>query len=279
MPKCINDPLKSYTGKEPSPKGLGYSASIEIANTIKTGKDGNQWIVRQTIKYKRWQKVSIHIPKLSKDCFTDVYYPKCNEIYEETGLEDKFGGSVPFFTNDMTWPLDNSGVPMTFLYQLRDPLNIKDITLHQAFIPIDGDEEYVDESNIILKKIILNDEILDNQLIIDKPSFSGKNTVYKAFEIIEWNRSKELKDIRYIMNKYSITDIKLYEDLYENHERYPSFTIKIGGTPQYCQYHSYDSKDTEHFLQITGCIFMNYAWGDCGIAHISRDSQLYWDCC
>ncbi len=26
MPKCLNDPKKSYKGTEPSPKGLGYCA-------------------------------------------------------------------------------------------------------------------------------------------------------------------------------------------------------------------------------------------------------------
>lgn len=29
MPKCINDPKKSYKGTEPSPKGLGYCAHSE----------------------------------------------------------------------------------------------------------------------------------------------------------------------------------------------------------------------------------------------------------
>ena len=35
MPKCKNDPTKSYKGDEPSPKGLGYCAHAEKVGIIK----------------------------------------------------------------------------------------------------------------------------------------------------------------------------------------------------------------------------------------------------
>ncbi len=44
MPPCIKNPKKHYTGKEPSPKGLGYCASSEKESTIMKGKDGKLWI-------------------------------------------------------------------------------------------------------------------------------------------------------------------------------------------------------------------------------------------
>jgi len=44
MPYCINNPKRSYTGKEPSPKGLGYCASGEKEGKKMKGKDGNMWI-------------------------------------------------------------------------------------------------------------------------------------------------------------------------------------------------------------------------------------------
>jgi hypothetical protein len=44
MPICKNNPKRSYTGKEPSPKGLGYCASGEKEGTIMEGKDGNLWL-------------------------------------------------------------------------------------------------------------------------------------------------------------------------------------------------------------------------------------------
>ena len=57
MPKCINDPKKSYKGDEPSPKGIGYCAHSEIVGTIRKGLDGNKWIISKTSKnIKRWIK-------------------------------------------------------------------------------------------------------------------------------------------------------------------------------------------------------------------------------
>jgi hypothetical protein len=57
MPKCINDPKKTYKGNEPSPKGLGSCAHTETVGTIKTGLDGNKWIIFSTTKgVKRWVK-------------------------------------------------------------------------------------------------------------------------------------------------------------------------------------------------------------------------------
>ena len=58
MPKCINDPKKSYKGTEPSPKGLGYCAHSEKVGTKKKGKDGNEWIIKKVSSgSKRWMKL------------------------------------------------------------------------------------------------------------------------------------------------------------------------------------------------------------------------------
>lgn len=58
MPKCINDPKKSYKGTEPSPKGLGYCAHSEKIGSEKKGRDGNLWVVKKVGKSKRWMKKS-----------------------------------------------------------------------------------------------------------------------------------------------------------------------------------------------------------------------------
>lgn len=89
MPKCINDPSRSYKGTEPSPKGLGYCAHSEKINSKKNGKDGNVWIVKK-IKNgsKRWVKLNSKnviikvylIPKITiiqknddKELYSDIY--------------------------------------------------------------------------------------------------------------------------------------------------------------------------------------------------------------
>jgi hypothetical protein len=57
MPKCLNDSSKTYTGNEPSPKGLGYCGHAESVGTKKKGKDGNIWIIIiTTTGTKKWKK-------------------------------------------------------------------------------------------------------------------------------------------------------------------------------------------------------------------------------
>ena len=57
MPKCLNDPKKSYKGTEPSPKGLGYCAGKMKVGEKKKGTDGNVWIVKKVKNgSKRWMK-------------------------------------------------------------------------------------------------------------------------------------------------------------------------------------------------------------------------------
>ena len=57
MPKCKNDPKRSYKGTEPSPKGNGWCAHSEKLGKVRKGTDGNMWIVIK-IKNgsKRWIK-------------------------------------------------------------------------------------------------------------------------------------------------------------------------------------------------------------------------------
>ena len=59
MPKCKNDPARSYKGTEPSPKGLGFCAHAMKEGATKKGKDGNKWIIKKVKNgSKRWMKVS-----------------------------------------------------------------------------------------------------------------------------------------------------------------------------------------------------------------------------
>lgn len=50
--------VKAYfTGKEPSPKGLGYCARCTPLNVTMKGKDGNLWENKKYSKGKRWVRV------------------------------------------------------------------------------------------------------------------------------------------------------------------------------------------------------------------------------
>ena len=52
--KCLNDPTRKYTGKEPSPKGLGYCAHSEKVGKIMQGLGGKVWVVKKYGNTKRW---------------------------------------------------------------------------------------------------------------------------------------------------------------------------------------------------------------------------------
>ena len=63
---CKNNPKKTYTGLEPSPKGLGFCASGEKEGTKMKGKDGNMWIK----KAGKWVKA------ISKEYYGELIYKK-----------------------------------------------------------------------------------------------------------------------------------------------------------------------------------------------------------
>ena len=69
MPACKNG-NGFYTGKEPSPKGLGYCAKSEKVGIRKRGRNKNMWVVKvikcKSKKYKRWVPVKTKVTKIVK---------------------------------------------------------------------------------------------------------------------------------------------------------------------------------------------------------------------
>ena len=56
--QCKNDAYRYYTGKEPSPKGLGWCAHNMRIGTKKRGRDKKMWIVvRIRANERRWARV------------------------------------------------------------------------------------------------------------------------------------------------------------------------------------------------------------------------------
>lgn len=55
--KCNCDAKKFYTGKEPSPKGLGFCAHCSPENITMKGLDGELWKNQRYSKGKRWMRV------------------------------------------------------------------------------------------------------------------------------------------------------------------------------------------------------------------------------
>ena len=253
MPKCSNDNTKSYTGNEPSPKGLGFSASGEDVGKIMVGLDGSNWIVSQTKTCKKWVKVnneitskkrstktktkkdSLDFDNMEEDCYTYTYLPDVdeNELINETGLEEKFGGSKPFFIEGETWPLFNEDSKMYFLCQFKDPRK-EDNILFRVFSTIEEDdedtEENLQEKNYATFKIFpieLSEENLKKQIFLDPPLFKNE---YKSYLIKRWNPLKELRHVSYIINKYSLKFEEKYFNEYFTSKYLPSKETKLGGT-------------------------------------------------
>ena len=86
MPKCKNDPSRSYKGIEPSPKGLGYCAHAEKLQSKKKGKDGNIWIVKAVKKSKRWFKFSKEVVSKKK---TNKLYVVAPQDYSRIRVLDE----------------------------------------------------------------------------------------------------------------------------------------------------------------------------------------------
>ena len=58
---CNCDQSRMYTGKEPSPKGLGYCAHCTPPNVTMKGLDGNLWENQKYSRGKRWVKIRVDI--------------------------------------------------------------------------------------------------------------------------------------------------------------------------------------------------------------------------
>jgi uncharacterized protein YwqG len=282
MSICVNDITKKYTGKELNPKGLGYSASGEESGTLMTGKDGNLYQVMGTDLNKKWCKFNIKketefdFTRLPKEFFKDAYFPNMSEthidIQDETGLEEKFGGNKPFFLKSEKWPIDPNGNAMHFICQFIDPSK-NDNILVRLFISLE-EEDIIQHYH--LSSIELTEENLANQKKIKS------NSIFPAYKIMSWSKKKELVSFNYISKKFGLTDYmektynKLYDDYYKS-DILPSFGIKLYGTPSYCQIPD-DKKTDINFIQLSEERFLNYGWGDSGIAHIYPNGEFYYDC-
>lgn len=52
--RCRNDPSKTYSGLEPSPKGFGFCAHSEEEGMERKGRDSMTWTVKGSGKSKKW---------------------------------------------------------------------------------------------------------------------------------------------------------------------------------------------------------------------------------
>ena len=275
MKACLNNDLHKFKGDEKSPLGLGYSPKKLDKGSLMLGKDRNLWCVKETKNNKLWFKLDFN--NLSKDFYVPVFYPEV-ELFdtkeEENGLEDKFCGIKPFFIEGEKWPVSNSGTPMTFICQFRNPLSRSKKELIRIFLPFDDENALCDFENHIMK-IDLNSENLKKQIILENKEVK---TSYPTHIIKSWKKQKELKSFEFFCKKFGLDECsELLDEHYFNSNFVPSFDIKVGGTPVFCQCFK-DIESKKHLIQITESEIIPYSYGDAGIIHFFDNLEFYWDC-
>jgi uncharacterized protein YwqG len=309
MPKCLNNSNKTYKGTENSPLGLGYCSFNEEIGTIKIGKNGKQWIVKQTKKSKRWSEIKsknnrssvivddssddelikkmsnininstlnvdhiIDFDNLDDTYFNEVFFPVISKLNynKETGLENKFGGKYPFFIKGEEWPIDDEGCNMTFICQFNDPL-LENNILYRVFVS-QVNFDY------LFSPIKLISENLKQQILIEDDE---SDLSLDCYIINNWEQKKELISFENILKKLNLEDNdeelnkKIYQKYVDNNY-YPSFKIKIKGTPQFTQSPPIYANKL-NFLQLLSCNFLKFQFGDLGIMHFNRNGYMHFDC-
>lgn len=185
----------------------------------------------------------IDFDNLEDKYYNTVYFPNVSEkkIKNETGLEEKFGGSKPFFIKHEAWPYK-----LPFIGQFKDRDNEK--ILYRIFSDfaeydfkfwkelrrrLDEDGDVNSQSDFpycFVIPIELNEENLKNQKIIECP-LKQKNP---AYEIINWEKSKELKPFYRILKglkrQWDAQDVerKMHND-YKKSKYIIQNRVKIGG--------------------------------------------------
>ena len=90
MPFCKNNPKRTYTGKEPSPKGLGYCASGEKEGKLMKGKDGNLWIktngkwIKKNTEHKLFKKLYNFWKPLAQGNLIIIYKDGTNKLIKSS---------------------------------------------------------------------------------------------------------------------------------------------------------------------------------------------------
>jgi len=191
-----------------------------------------------------------------------AYIPVMKKIKEETGHEEKYGGSVPFFKEGEKWPVcARTGKHMFFVAQFFDPRwHPNAITLlDRVFINDPYDSSlYGKGSKDALVECIFTDK---KQIIIPMPD--DVKPLCPAQEIMSWFQHLDY-NLDELNNSYDFNDYLFYE----SSMCYSGF--KVEGFGNTCQSVVY-----KHYIQNV----LSGKWGDSGSLHISENGEVYGDMC
>lgn len=194
MPKCINNPQKSYIGNEPSPKGRGYCASSEKIGSKKIGLDGNMWIVSKD--NKRWIKQNKTVYKthfnggkpfkvyIMNKAEVEVY--KYVQLKEMSDFYDTKHTKINKNVIKITKTLKNGMKPPTDEDLFTYKFSIKFDNVKKIFVPEEADKFAIGNTILLLldnnKYVYIGAKIYtfetkDNDKITEYHSYIGNNDI------------------------------------------------------------------------------------------------------
>ena len=215
MPECIKDSKKYYKGDEPSPKGLGFCAHSEEIGTIKTGLDGNIWIIVKTAKnIKRWIKYN-NAKVNQQKIVENNEITENNKYYKE--IKKKYIGYKTYFTHF------NGGRP--YLVYIKNN-NVSIYNQSENFIIDDSLYDYNNYNNNKWMYINLVETYKVNKIFIGKSplikmtQFSGGHGKYfDGNTILLLLNNNNYIYIRNSIEKFKINDkIKKYFSFVGNND-------------------------------------------------------------
>lgn len=221
--------------------------------------------------------------------YIDVYLPqgiRLSPEYRETGLEQKYGGSVPLFVEGDVWPTERmlnpnslTNLPLAFVAQFIDPRGDPN-QLTQIFLldteDMDNGVEGSGKRDAYIKLIDLNRP--HQQIILPEPyDTPNAGMIEKPILITGWIIKGELdsEDSQSLIDRlnakippadedpeYIIDEVNDIVGFYQG--------FKVGGIGNSCQ-----ANDYTHDYQN---VYAN-TWGDFGSLHIDTTGKVWGDMC
>lgn len=212
--------------------------------------------------------------------FRTGFTPVLEKIETESGLEQKLGGKIPFFSKKTGgWPKTSSGALLAFVAQFVDPR--EDIPKTWLQVWVENIEKCEEDPYVVVKKIpvenIIHKNYIKNLYLNDKELPNQGLNYDQAQEITSWIKyediniyhpefNEQLSCSQYMITIPSTIVGKPYEVLNtELFETEALVSLKIEGIGESVQSISYDFFIQNLYLR---------KWGDCGTLHIDYDCEF-----
>lgn len=238
MPPCKNDSEKYYTGKEPSPRGLGYVASSESVGKQMQGKDGRKWQVhadkngkkswKLKSKKKTTQRSLKSVISLALEKFYDI------PIIKPSKIKNLIATHPVLLTmyNDVRPVIENESIPV---YIVPLPLSSNDIywsDFSNSYLKQYYDENYQDSSFILItiylhKNLDINlnkPPMIQYSLMLDQQQF----VMDKFIDFLPYNYCWDGNDKSCMYLFYEKRKTKCKKITIQEQSDYPMIVVEAG---------------------------------------------------